>query len=188
MVTDERDPLMLVDEQRVGRAVTRARDDAQVAAAGADRRAVGEHDVGVIGLRPVADEVPELLGVGPDGLRHAVVAHQREREPPIGLTARLVVGAVCRGALVGRDPGPRTLGDRGREPAVVEVVVRDQDELDVLHADAGCHQTRFERGQRLVVAWAGVDQGQRVAAQQPGVDRPDVRERKRDAERGVHRD
>ena len=137
MVTDERDPLALVDQQRVGRAVARTRHDAQVAAAGADRRAVGEHDVGVVGLRLGADEVPEVLGVGQHGVRHAVVAHQREREPPVGFTALVVLAAVGGRALVGRDAGARALGDRGREPAVVEMVVGDQDELDVLQADAG---------------------------------------------------
>jgi hypothetical protein len=49
MVTDERDPLALVDQQRVSRAVARARHHAQVAAAGADRRPVGEHDIGAVG-------------------------------------------------------------------------------------------------------------------------------------------
>ena len=38
----------------------------------------------------------------------------------------------------------------------------------------------LERRERLVVARARVDQRQRVAAQQPGVDRADVRKRDRD--------
>jgi hypothetical protein len=70
---------------------------------------------------------------------------------------------------------------------VVEVVVGDQDELDVLQADSGARQARFERRQRLVVARAGVDQRQRVAPQQPGVDRAHVGEGERDAEGGVHK-
>ena len=62
-------------------------------------------------------------------------------------------------------------------PAVVEMVVRDEDELDVLDADAVAAQAGLERAERLVVARAGVDQRERVAAQQPGVHRADVRQR-----------
>ena len=61
-----------------------------------------------------------------------------------------------------------------------------QDELDVLDAHALSPQAGLERGQRLVVAWTGVDQRERVAPQQPGVDRADVRQGERDLDDGFH--
>ena len=186
MVADERDPLAFVDQQRVGGAVAGAGDDAQVAAAGADALTVRQHDVGPVGGGLVAEELPERLGVGDHVLGHAVVAHQREREPPVGLATLLVVRAVRGSALVGSDPRARARGDRRREAAVVEVVVGDEHQLDVLQSHAGAAQAGLERGQRRVVARARVDQRERVADQQPGVDRADVRERERDADGGVH--
>ena len=42
----------------------------------------------------------------------------------------------------GRDPGARARGDRRREPAVVEVVVRDQHQLEVLEPHAGARAGR----------------------------------------------
>ena len=178
VVADERDPLALVDEQRVGRAVPGPRHDAQVAAA---RRGWCSPSASTtsacVGVRLAAQELPERLGVGDHRLGHAVVAHQREREAAVGLAALVVVRAVGGRALVGGDAGARARGDRRREAAVVEVVVRDQHELEVLEPHAGAAQAGLERGQRLVVARARVDQRQRVAPQQPGVDRADVRER-----------
>ena len=51
VVADEGVARLLVDEQRVGRAVTGAEDGAQRPAAGADRVAVGEHAVGLVVAR-----------------------------------------------------------------------------------------------------------------------------------------
>ena len=186
VVAHERDPLAVVDQQRVRGAVPGARDHAQVAAAGADRLAVGQLDVGVVGLRLVADEVPEHLGVGQDLVGHPVVAHQREREAAVGLVARVVVASVRGRALVGRDARARAAGDRGGQAAVVEVVMRDQHQLDVLHAMPGGAQADLERRQRLVVARTGVDQRQRVTPQQPGVHRADVRQGQGDEKGRVH--
>ena len=132
MVADERGPLAIVHEQRIGGAVPGAGDDAQVAAARADAFAVREHDDSGVGIRLAAQELPERLGVGEHRLRHAVMAQQREREAPVGLAALLGVRAVGGRSLVGGDPRARAGGDRRREPAVVQVVVRDQHQLEVL--------------------------------------------------------
>ena len=145
VVADEGKALALVDEQRVGGAVPGPRDDAQVAAAGADDRAVGQLDVGVVGVRRALDEVPESLVVGDDCLGHAVVAHEREREAavrggPLGVAAAVGGRAVERG-----DPGAGAAGDRGGQAGVVEMVVRDEDQLDVLDADAVAREARLER-------------------------------------------
>ena len=161
MVADERDPLALVHEQRVGGAVPGAGDDAQVAAAGADVLAVRQHDVRGVGIGLAAQELPERLGVGDHRLRDAVVAHEREREAPVGLAALLGVRAVGGRALVGGDARARARGDRRREAAVVQVMVRDQHQLEVLEPHAGAAQAGLERGQRRVVARARVDQRQR---------------------------
>ena len=59
--------VVVVDEQRVGRAVARARDDrAQRPPARDDALAVGEPDVGAEVLGAAAQVVPEALVVGDD--------------------------------------------------------------------------------------------------------------------------
>ncbi len=63
---------------------------------------------------------------------------------------------------------------------MVVVVVRPDHELDVLDSQSAASQARLERIQRLIAARAGVDQGEGVSAQQPRVDRPDVRQREVD--------
>ena len=69
---------------------------------------------------------------------------------------------------------------------MVEVVVRHEDELDVLDPHAGAAQPGLERRERVVGVRAGVHQRQRVAAQQPGVDRADVRQRDWDLDDVFH--
>ena len=145
VVADEGDALALVDEQGVRGAVPGPRHDAQVAAAGADGRAVGQLDVGVVGVRRALDEVPESLVVDDHRLGHAVVAHERERvaavrSGPLGVVAAVGGRAVERG-----DPGAGAAGDRRGQPRVVQMVVRDEDELDVLDADTGAREACLER-------------------------------------------
>ena len=55
-----------------------------------------------------------------------------------------------------------------------------QDELEVLDAHPLLTQAALQRRQSGVVARTGVHQRQRLALQQPGVDRADVGERERD--------
>ena len=65
---------------------------------------------------------------------------------------------------------------------MVEVVVRGEDELDVLDAQPLASQPGLERRQRGVVARAGVEQCEWVPAQEPGVHRADVYEREGDVD------
>ena len=119
------------------------------------------------------------LVVGDDRLGHAVVAHERERVPPVRRRPLVVVAAVGGRALERRDPGAGAARDRRSQARVVEMVVRDEHELDVLDAEADAGEARLERCQRLVLARARVDERHGVAAQQPGVHRADVRKRER---------
>jgi hypothetical protein len=59
---------------------------------------------------------------------------------------------------------------------VIEVMVGDQDQLEVLDADARAAEPRLERREGTVPVGAGVDQRQRLAPEQPGIDRADVRQ------------
>ena len=128
----------------------------------------------------VADELPEASLSAMTCAGHAVVAHEREREAPVGRGALAVALAVGGRGSSAATVAPERARDRGGQARVVEVVVRDQqDELEVLERAPASAQARLERGQRLVRARAGVDERQRVAAQQPCVDRADVRQRER---------
>ena len=60
------------------------------------------------------------------------------------------------------------------------MVMGDHDELDVLERVTVLGQLLLERRERLVVRRAGVDDRQRLAREQPDVDRAEVRHRHRD--------
>jgi hypothetical protein len=53
---------------------------------------------------------------------------------------------------------------------VVEVVVRDQDELEILDRDAVPAELLLEGCEGVLVQGAGVDQRERLAPEQPDVD------------------
>ena len=75
MVTDERVTVIVVDEERVGRAVARTEDGAKRQATGLDAVAVREHTVGRE-VRAVPDDVlEEGRRLGHDLLRDAVLQH-----------------------------------------------------------------------------------------------------------------
>ena len=60
------------------------------------------------------------------------------------------------------------------------VMVSREHELDVLELDATRPQTSLQGIQCLIAAWAGVDDGERISAQEPCVHRADVRKWDRD--------
>ena len=82
------------------------------------------------------------LALGDDLLGDAVVAHQREREPAVRRDALVVALAVGGDGLERRDRGARAPRDRRGQARVVEVVVRDQHELDVLELEPRRAQAR----------------------------------------------
>jgi hypothetical protein len=61
---------------------------------------------------------------------------------------------------------------------MVEMVMRREQQLDVLDAQPFALETLLERRQRALVTSPRVDQGHRIARQQPGVHRADVSKRK----------
>ena len=110
--------------------------------------------------------------------------HQRAGEPPVLLDLGRVAPRVVGHPVEHGHPRARAALDRGGETDVVEVMMRREQQLDVLHAQALTPQTGLERRQGALLARAGVDQRDRVAGQQPGVHGPDVRQRKRDGKIG----
>ena len=83
--------------------------------------------------------------------------------------------AVVGGLREDGDARARAPLDRRGKPDVVVVVVRSDHELDVLDADPAQAQSALDRVERLVAARAGIDDGERLSAEQPRVDRADVR-------------
>src|SRR5438876_511774 len=68
---------------------------------------------------------------------------------------------------------PAALGHPGRVPGVVGVTVGQQDAADVFEAGAGRRHSPLQRRLGLHGLGAGVDQRQRIAPQQVGIDRAD---------------
>jgi hypothetical protein len=104
----------------------------------------------------------------------------------VGRGALVVALGVGRDGVERRDRGAGAGGDGGDEAAVVEVVVGGEHELDVLDAQSESVQAGLERRQRLVRARGRVEERERIAAQQPGVDRADVRQRDGDLDDVFH--
>ena len=180
MITDERDPARGVEEQRVGLAVPAPRNHLELASAGSDARAVMQANVRVEALRCRGDVVPERLDRSAQRIRHAVGTHELARESAICGDV-LGVGRAVRGRRIERrDPCAGPALDRRREPDVVVVVMGRDHELDVLDLHPAQSQASLERIERFVGARPRVDQRDGVAAQQPRVDRPDVRQRNGD--------
>ena len=111
------------------------------------------------GLRPVQAEEALLPGL-------------------LGDHRGLHVGHVADEQLV---PGHRAAGaaaDRRGEPDVVGVLVREHEQLDVLDPEAERRETGFERLERLRRVGPRVDERERLAAENPAVDRPDGKRRR----------
>jgi hypothetical protein len=66
---------------------------------------------------------------------------------------------------------------------MVEVVVREEQELDVLDRVPARPEPVLERAQRLLAQGPGVDERERVALEQPDVDAAEERDRERQLER-----
>ncbi len=187
VVPDEGRRAALVDQQRVGRAVPRASEDPEVPLTGAHEVAILEAQIGVVGRRGVADEIPESLVVADHRLGNAVVTHELNREGAVRRRALDVALTVVSRAVERRHLRPRPGDDRGDQSRVVEVVVGGDHELDVLDPQPFPAQAGLERAERLVAARAGVDQRERRATEQPDVDGLDVRQGSLDLNGVVHR-
>jgi hypothetical protein len=105
--------------------------------------------------------------------------HQGLAEAALGTRALVVGGAPLGDSPVSRDRRAGALRYRAREARVVEVVMREEEQLDVRQAAAVGGEAGFERVKRLVVGWARIDERERLSFQQPEVDRAEVRDRDR---------
>src|SRR4051812_38505143 len=72
VVADERERVLVVDEEGVGRAVTWAGNDAQIATAGVDDVTLDKSNIGPEGLAVSGDVFPEAFVVGDHLVGHAV--------------------------------------------------------------------------------------------------------------------
>ena len=174
VVAHESDSLVVVDEQRVGGAVAWADYDAEVAPAGMDQVTLEQAHVRGERLAVVADVVPEAFVVGDHLIGDAMRRHQRAREAAFSGGPLLVLLRVVGQCIEHRHPGARAALNRRHQADVVEVVMGRDRQLDVLDTDTVLAQPALQGGERLVVTRPGVDQRQRVAAQEPCVDRANI--------------
>jgi hypothetical protein len=105
---------------------------------------------------------------------------QRPGEPAVLLDLGRVARGVVGHPVEHGDPRPGAALDRRGQADVVEVVMRGQQQLEVLDPQARAAQPVLERRQGGIVARPGVDQRHGIAWQQPRVHGPDVRQRKGD--------
>ena len=172
VVADDRQPLVLDDEDRVGRAVPGPLPDEEAPAARLDDIAVPDRAVDRDGA--AVDAV--LLGDGVElrdrRLGDAVQAHH------VGLVGVLELHLARE---VGEEPGQKVVRDDRRaaplahrvgEPDVVVVLVGEDDLLDVLDPEPARRKRRLELDQRLRPVRSRVDQRQRIALEQITVDGP----------------
>ena len=177
VVADDRLVRGVVDEERVGDAVPGTVNRAQRSAAGLDLVAVGEHDVRLV-VRAAADDVlPERLGVGDEPIGDAVLREQRLREAPFGGGLLVVADAPGGGRVERGHARARPLPDPAGEAGVVEVMVREQQQLDVLDGEPVLPEPLLERRQRLVALRARVHERQRLAPEQPEIHRSQIGDR-----------
>ena len=164
-------------EHRVGRAVARPLAHVPRAPAGDELVAVGQDP----GHRHVAEEAAERPADALqrlDGrLRHAVPAHERDGVGVVRIHARVDVGHERGERRRPGDVGARAPSQLAGEADVVGVLVGQEDQLEVLDGEAERGEARVEPRLRLLHQRAGVDQRQRLAAQQPGTDVPDLERR-----------
>ena len=112
--------------------------------------------------------------------------HQLLAEAALGARALVVGGTPVGDTAVSGDRRAGALRDRAREARVIEMVMREEKQLDVRQAATVRGETGLERLQRPVVGRTGIDERQRLAFQQPEVDRAEVRHRHRYLDNDAH--
>ena len=172
VVADDREPLVLDDEDRVRRAVPRALADEEAAAAGLDDVAVADRAVDRDGAAVDAVLAGDGVELGDRGLGHAVQAHHLGLVGVLQLHLPGEVGEKAAQELVRDDRGTAPLAHRVGEPDVVVVLVGEDDLLDVLHPEAAGSQRGVELDDRFRPVRTGVDECQRVALEEITVDGP----------------
>ena len=123
----------------------------------------------------VDDVVPEWLALLDQGRGDAVSSQEAASETALARDTLVVLLAPGCGSGGGGDARSRAFRDRAGQSRVVEVVVREQDELDLVERDVQGMERGVERQERLGVRRPGVDQREWIALEQPDVDRTEVR-------------
>ncbi len=193
MVAEQGEPVAGVEQHRVGGRMTRPVEDLEVAIAQGQAVARRHGAVGAGGGPvPAGDRRHRPQRVGDVGL-DAVADHQRARLIVTGGGEALPVGQHGGEEIEAHQLGARALGEHAGQAGMVEVLVGDEDELEVRDAMAGISQPSLHLAEGGGGVGAAVDQGERVALDQVGVDRPH-RERRLDrhlvdagGHRGAHR-
>jgi hypothetical protein len=116
-----------------------------------------------------------------DVRRDSVAEHDLTRELVVERRALRVVRDERHRRVDRRDLRPRAPGDDVHEADVVDVLMRDDHELQVLDRAAVCRQGALELVQGAPGVRSGVDERERLVVDQVAVDAPD-RERRWDGE------
>jgi hypothetical protein len=115
----------------------------------------------------------------------AVQPHRRVGVGELALLQLGEVGQPVDEQLVRGDGAAGTGADERRLADVVCVLMREEEQLDVLDPEAECREPGLEPGERRGRARTGVDERHRLAAEHPHVHRPD-RERRREDDPLAH--
>jgi hypothetical protein len=102
------------------------------------------------------------------------------REDALGGGLLVVANAPGRRRVERSDGRTGALLDRRGEAGMVEVVVREEQELDVLDREAVGRELALERCECLVAPRPRVDERERVALEQPDVDAAEKRDGQRE--------
>ena len=116
-----------------------------------------------------------------ESLRNAVAGEEAREERLLLDDVLAELFEIAGKKLVRSYAGAGSPADLRRKAGVVGVLVRKEDELDVLQAHPGVGEPRLERPERRRRDRPGVDQRQRLAAEEPDVDFGLPLERQRDS-------
>jgi len=173
VVADDRQPLALDDEDRVGRAVARTLPDEQAPAARLDHVSLPERVVDRDGAAVDAVLAGDGVELRDRSLGDPVQPHHVGLVGVLELHLPREVGQKRAQELVCNDRRATPLAHGVGEPDVVVVLVREDHLLDVLHAEPARGERGLQLDDGLRPVGARVDQRQRVALEQIAVDRAD---------------
>ena len=112
--------------------------------------------------------------------------HQLLAEATLGARTLVVGGTPVGDTPVSGDRRAGALRHSAREARVIEVVMREEKQLDVRQPATVRGEAVLERLQGPVVGRTGIDERQRLAFQQPEVDRAEVRDWHRYLDNDAH--
>jgi hypothetical protein len=173
VVGGQQDPPVRVPEDGVGGAVSGAVLDLELSLTQLEQLPVVERPRHRRLAAPGPEAAGHLAQCGDHLLRDAVAAHEGCRLLVVALGVVAEVLDERHQEVEGGDLGAGALGDDVDQPEMIDVLVGDDHELEIVDPVPERFQLPLELVERLPRVGAGVQQRQRLALQQIGVDSPD---------------